>query len=50
MSAEELLRYFRGERDGKFLRGFHHRGNADLHRQFFPAQTDELLAVSEPHR
>lgn len=47
MSADELLRHFTGEREGKFLEGFRHRGNGDLHRQFFPAQTDELLLSAD---
>lgn len=47
MSAEELLNRFRGNRDGKFLKGFQFRGNADLHRDLFPEQTEELLAAAD---
>lgn len=44
MSGDELLRHFRGKRDGSFLKGFHHRVNAALHRRLFPTQADELVA------
>ena len=44
MSSEELLRHFRGDREGRFLSGFHYGTNADVHREVFPAETDALFA------
>jgi Heparinase II/III-like protein/Heparinase II/III N-terminus len=47
MTADELLRHFRGDRDSKFFKGFCGRGNIELHRRLFPAQTDELVASAD---
>ena len=43
MSADELLRYFRGKREGKFLKGFQHRGVAGQ-SPLSATETGELLA------
>lgn len=47
MSADELLRYFRGDREGKFLRGFQRQADTAVHRELFPTETDELLASAD---
>lgn len=47
MSAAELLDHFRSDRDGKFLKGFHFRGNAELHRRLFPSETEQLFAAAD---
>lgn len=45
MSAEEALRHFRGDRDGKFFHGFTDRASADFYRTHFP--TTELIASAD---
>ena len=47
MSPDELLRYYRGEREPKFLTGFHHRVNAKLYRELFPDEAEELIAAAD---
>ena len=44
MTGADLLTHFRGERDGKFFKGFTERTGADFYRQYFPEQAAELIA------
>ena len=43
MKPEDLVSYFRRDREAHFLTGFHHRGTEAIHRLLFPKQTDELI-------
>jgi hypothetical protein len=44
MPAEELLGYFKGEREPKFFDGFAKAGHAELHRRLFPDRNAQLIS------